>query len=245
MCTLTWFVKEQGYELFFNRDERNTRQRAQAPTLQQYAKVSYLSPTDTDAGGTWIASNHFGVTVCLLNYYRFEKQFKQTNVTQNWVSRGEIVRLLAPAENLIDAETIFKGLHLQQYQAFRLFIIQANGHNRLFIWDSKQLIIETDITAPKSSSSVNTEQVKASRYQLFDDLKLSTSTSRDDFLQYHASHYPTEMGKSAHSVCMHRDDANTVSMSHINVNAETVSFGYTDGAPCSEVMQQALTLNLV
>jgi len=46
MCTMTWFTKEDGYELFFNRDERKSRRRAQLPTVQQHVNgIEYISPT--------------------------------------------------------------------------------------------------------------------------------------------------------------------------------------------------------
>lgn len=235
MCTLSWFCKKSGYELFFNRDERNSRSRAQPPIQQQHSGVHYISPTDTDAGGTWIACNQFGVTVCLLNYYQFE----QTKIKKDWISRGEIVRLFATTQNLINAEVSFKNLDLSKYQAFRLFMIEPRGENRLFIWNGKQLQIEANIKGPKSSSSVNTQQVKASRYHLFDDLNLIESKSTNDFLAYHSSHEPSQ---SAESVCMHRDDANTVSMSHINVDDENANFAYIDGPPCSNSSKETVNL---
>lgn len=238
MCTLTWFNKESGYELFFNRDERNSRSRAQPPTKQHQSGIHYISPTDTDAGGTWIACNHFGITVCLLNYYQFEK----TITKKNWISRGELVRLFATTQNLMNAESAFKALELTRYQAFRLFMIEPTGDNRLFIWDGKNLVIESNIKGPKSSSSIDTQQVKRCRYQLFDDLNLHSSESTKDFLAYHSSHEPNQSKKS---VCMHRDDANTVSMSHIEVTSEHAAFAYVDGAPCSHSFQEPVYLPLL
>ena len=91
MCTMTWFKSADGYELFFNRDEQLSRQRALLPTIQTHSKIDYISPTDADAGGTWIALNQFGVTVCLLNHY----EFQQIETYKDWTSRGEIVRSFA------------------------------------------------------------------------------------------------------------------------------------------------------
>ena len=238
MCTLTWFVKDTGYELFFNRDERKTRSRAQLPLVHNRANVSFISPTDTDAGGTWIATNHFGITVCLLNYYQFE----QVESSRDWISRGKLVRDFAITSHLDLADEKMRTLDLNQYRAFRLFIIESNGNNRLFVWNGKQLKIEKNIIGPKSSSSVTTKKVKTARYQLYADANLSASKHCGDYLNFHRSHSPE---KSALSVCMHRDDANTVSLSHVEVSNHTASFAYADGSPCSVALQEALTLDLI
>lgn len=238
MCTMTWFQKEQGYELFFNRDEQITRSQAKLPTVQIREGIQYISPTDTDAGGSWIAVNQFGVTVCLLNHYQFE----QIATYKNWLSRGDIVRNLAISNTISRAAHQFKQLDLENYRAFRLFMIEKSGRNALFVWDGHQTRIENDVSAPKSSSSVNAKFVKASRKQTFDDLKLQDSTQLDDHLVFHSSHYPD---KSAQSVCMHRADANTVSLSHIDVDRDLANFAYADGAPCVTKLDSALTINLL
>jgi hypothetical protein len=238
MCTLTWFVKEDGYELFFNRDERTSRRRAELPTSQLNDGVQYLSPTDTDAGGTWIAVNHFGVTVCLLNHYQFE----QIKSYKKWTSRGEIVRSFATTESLSEAECLFGSLDLLDYRAFRMFIIDHYGGNRLCIWDGHSARVERNVITPKSSSSVDAKQVKLVRRDLFANLNLVESKRVDDYINYHASHLPN---RSKESVCMHRDDASTISLSHVSVSNRGVSFRYADGSPCEAALEPVLTMTIV
>jgi len=237
MCTMTWFVKEDGYELFFNRDERLSRQRAMLPTVQQSEEVNYISPTDADAGGTWIATNQYGVTVCLLNHYQFE----QIETYKDWTSRGEIVRLFAPIVDLVSAKRSFDQLQLNDYRAFRMFIIDRHGSNLLCVWDGHSARVEKNVTTPKSSSSVDAKHVKKARKQLFVDLNLVNSTDVQDYLNYHSSHLPS---RSQESVCMHRDDAKTVSFSHISVDEHQVSFVYADGSPCVAELEQPIYLEL-
>ncbi len=67
MCTVSWIHEDNGYQLFCNRDERLTRREAQAPVLFERDGVRYLAPVDGEAGGTWIATNEFGVSICLMN----------------------------------------------------------------------------------------------------------------------------------------------------------------------------------
>lgn len=238
MCTMTWFVKDNGYELFFNRDERLSRQRAELPTLQHADGVNYLSPTDADAGGTWIASNQYGVTVCLLNHYQFE----QIETYKDWTSRGEIVRLFATIVDLDSAEQSFRALQLADYRAFRMFIIDRTGDNLLCVWDGHSARVEHNVTTPKSSSSVNAKHVKQTRKDLFKSLNLEQSTVTGDYINFHSSHLPS---RSQESVCMHRDDAKTVSFSHISIDQERVSFAYADGSPCEAELGEPLHLDLV
>lgn len=238
MCTMTWFVKDGGYELFFNRDERTSRSRAQLPSVQYTNGVNYISPTDVDAGGTWIAVNHFGISVCLLNHYQYE----QIASYQKWISRGEIVRKFATIEDVAFAELMFNALGLNDFRAFRMFIIDRLGNNILCVWDGHKSRVERSVTTPKSSSSVDAKHVKSARKELFNELGLDSSKSTSNYLNYHAGHTPN---KSQESVCMHRADANTVSLSHIVVNSETISFSYADGAPCEATLGNAEQITLV
>lgn len=237
MCTMTWFVKEGGYELFFNRDERVSRSHADLPSLQVQDDIAYLSPTDADAGGTWIAANQFGVTVCLLNHYQFE----QIETYKQWTSRGEIVRQFATTESLAGVDQQFAKMELDDYRAFRMFIIDRFGNNRLCVWDGHQARVEVDVDTPKSSSSVDAKHVKQVRKNLFNNMGLAESQDCKKFLEFHASHKP---GKSQESVCMHRPDANTVSLSYVDVSGDGINFSYADGPPCEAVMGEPLFLGL-
>lgn len=238
MCTMTWFTHDAGYELFFNRDERLSRKRAELPSLQHNEGVNYISPIDADAGGTWIAVNEHAITVCLLNHY----QFQQISTYKNWISRGEIVRDFARFDNLESASDYYMKMDLDDYRAFRMFMIQPNGQNRLFVWDGHQARIETNVTTPKSSSSVDAKRVKAIRKGLFADLGLGESKDHQAFLDYHASHIPN---RSKESVCMHREDAKTVSFSHITVAHQQIGFAYADGSPCEAELGEPLTIDYV
>ena len=235
---MSWFVKEGGYELFFNRDERISRRRAELPSVQKTDSVTYISPTDADAGGSWIAANHFGVTVCLLNHYQYE----QIATYKRWVSRGEIVRQLAATPDLTSAERQFNTLAFDDFRAFRMFVIDRTGGNRLCVWDGHTPRIERNVATPKSSSSVDAMHVKTVRRKLFFEQGLPQSRQSSQFVRYHASHLPM---KSKESVCMHREDASTVSLSHVDVNASRVKFSYADGAPCTAKLGDPLRIPVI
>lgn len=234
---MTWFITNDGYELFFNRDEAKTRKRAFLPDIKNQNGITYISPTDADAGGTWISSNEYGITVCLLNHYEYEKSTEG----QAWVSRGEIVKALSEAIDLQTLEQLFDSLQLSQFRAFRLFAINKLGQNLFYTWNGNQLVLEHDIEQPKSSSYFQTGEVVQSRKNLFNALDLKNRKDRQAYLDYHASHSPR---KSAFSVCMHRDDAGTVSCSHVQVNDKQVLFSYTDGAPCEVAFSAPVAISL-
>ena len=67
VCTLSWFDAPDGYHLFFNRDERRTRRAEIPPAVRCRGSVRFIAPLDGDFGGTWIAANESGLTLCLLN----------------------------------------------------------------------------------------------------------------------------------------------------------------------------------
>ena len=242
MCTMTWFLTNGGYELFFNRDEQITRSRALPPSIQQHSEerggLRYLSPTDADAGGTWIASNQSGVTVCLLNHY----QFQQISTYKNWISRGEIVREFSQFVDLKQAQRHFESFNLDDFRAFRMFVIEPSGRNLLLVWDGHAARVEVNVTGPKSSSSVDAKHVKSIRKTLFSDMGLASSTRAEDFIKYHSSHYPS---KSKYSVCMHRQDARTVSFSHVTVDSQNVTYRYADGSPCEAELSSPVSIPLI
>ncbi len=94
MCTVSWVHEDRGYQLFSNRDEKLTRGVANDPQLLCRDGVRFLAPIDGDFGGTWIAANEFGVSVCLLNGAAKSHRAGDSHHR----SRGQIVLDLASAK---------------------------------------------------------------------------------------------------------------------------------------------------
>lgn len=225
MCTVSWLFNSPGYELFFNRDELSSRQRAQPPEIKQFHSTLVIAPTDIDAGGTWISVNEYGLTLCLLNNYAAQTQIKR----QNWVSRGLLVNELS---HFPDAESVLahiKTIALSLYRPFNLLVLSLNCHIWQLSWDGAELQFIKDPTMPLTSSSFATDDVIKSRVQQFTDAVNTENAQPQQLKQYHASHLP-EPG--AFSVCMHRDNGQTVSYSHICVSRTQACFNYFDGSPC-------------
>ena len=234
---MTWFLTDNGYELFFNRDEAKTRKRAFLPEEKTQNGTSYIAPTDADAGGTWIGANEYGITICLLNHYEYEKSVEAFS----WTSRGEIVRALSESVDLECLQKLFEKLSLTQFRAFRLFAINKLGQNLFYTWNGKNIKLERNIQQPKSSSYFKSGEVIETRKKLFNSLQLNNKKDSQAYLDYHSSHLPE---KSAFSVCMHRDDASTVSCSHVKVTDRQVEFSYADGAPCEVDFKSPVIISL-
>ena len=230
MCTLSWILHNHGYEVFFNRDEQRTRQKATQPTLDKITGA--IMPIDPDGKGTWITSNLSGLTLCLLNNYQKQAEM-DTNI--NYQSRGQLVRELIENQQIKPADFFLhiKSLHLKNYLPFFLCVFPddlSRNTNSINIlqWDGQRLTKELAIQ-PFISSGVLLSQVLQTRGDAFKKLTGGAGNSRGH-INYHSSHLP-EKGFS--SVCMHREDARTQSLTHITVSNDIV-FRYHDGPPCED-----------
>lgn len=231
MCTLTWLFNNdsESYTLFFNRDELRTRKRALPPSLQQtHSGVNFLAPIDADAGGTWLAVNQYGLTICLLNNYMAKDPDGHT-----FKSRGEIVLALIDCHSIKAVEEKLLAMNLSCYRGFQVVIFQHEV--KQFSWDNinlTQLIPKIPVT----SSSYDSEAVCRHRQQYFHSL--DARNSLDSLSEFHRSHINADMtlidvkSEFIDSVCMHREFSKTVSQCSVQVNAQQVSIAYSDGSPC-------------
>lgn len=221
MCTCSWTLNSDGYELFFNRDEQRSRAQALAP--QQFTEngTSFFMPVDPMGKGTWIASNHYGLSVCLLNYYQGQ--------TPNGplISRGLLVKQLASSQSVIEAEAIIKSLDLSRMAPFSLLVFDAdltesNGQVHGFQWNGSQLT-SFQPKSPMISSGIDFENVVEARLASY-----SRSQSPLEF-HCHRDEISGHLG-----VCMHREDAKTVSLTYISVSPESKYMNYYAGSPSKQ-----------
>ena len=243
MCTLTWLFNDdtQGYSLFFNRDELKTRKRALPPHMQQTPNgISFLAPTDADAGGSWLAVNQYGLTICLLNNYNYASIDPDNRVFK---SRGEIVLALIDSHSIASVEEKLLAMDLSFYRGFQIVIFQHEVKE--FSWDNvslSQLIPQVPVT----SSSYDSEAVCRNRQQYFQSM--TTPIDFNSLSVFHQSHINEDMnlieGKPdfIHSVCTHRALSKTVSLCAVQVSADQVSIAYSDGSPCEVSMGVPVTL---
>lgn len=231
MCTLSWLIIPEGYEVFFNRDEQKTRPQAIPPAWDPVLKAIY--PIDPQGGGTWISLTKRGEVFCLLNNYQAAKHFSTDSPA---LSRGSIIPAILQLDGSIDAR--IQSLPLTCLAPFLLCYFPVDVQNdrdiQIISWDGLTLTTQTAV-APITSSGVMLKEVRLCRQQSYQ----GSDGHRQGHLTYHSSHYGYP---SAHSVCMHREDANTVSLSHIMINSANMQFDYYAGSPCQNVSPISLTL---
>ncbi len=224
MCTVSWFHTQDGYELFFNRDELRTRKRALAPgPLTSPSGIEMLAPTDVDAGGTWIATNTTGLTVALLNRYQ---DSADPTTADSRRSRGLLVKDLADAANARQINERLRSDRVEIYAPFTLLVVTPEDRGTVIFWNGRQLSDPCPATAPLASSGHDPIGVPARRRKLWAELP---EIHRDACLSFHRSHAPRQ---GATSPCMHRPEARSVSLTHVVVDDRRISMAYADGPPC-------------
>lgn len=238
MCTVSWVHEDRGYQLFSNRDEKLTRGVATDPQLLCRDGARFLAPIDGDFGGTWLAANEFGVSVCLLN--GAAKSHRAAGSHHR--SRGQIVLDLASAKSLQEVQARFWQRNLSPYEPFTLAALERGQREMVLEWDGmeKRVLPIGESYLPLVSSSFDPVAVRNERRgQLAQMVQRSGALDPAVLLMFHQSHLP-ERGPG--SPCMHRADAETVSFSWVTVTDSEVSFHYSAGSPCRTFTGESFTL---
>ncbi len=186
-------------------------------------KCHWLAPVDPVGEGTWIFTNNFGLSACLLNFYDAPTQ----GLKPPEDSRGQLLRSLVPSRNLVEFE---KGL-LDQLRSVRYAPCQIVGIEpglglAYWSWNGHELIshgIQKKV-GMITSSSWNSVAVTETRQRMFQQL-IPSQPETEDFAAYHLSVAPEG---PPYSVCMTRPDTRTVSISRISYHNERVRFTYED-----------------
>ncbi|WNO10111.1 NRDE family protein [Teredinibacter sp. KSP-S5-2] len=241
MCTISWQYSSNGYSLFFNRDEQKTRLKAIPPQHLTVDGISYIAPIDPEGKGTWVAVNEYGFGFALLNFY--QGHFPKGTL----FSRGQIVNGLAGKKNWADIENFFTNLRLQRYAPFSLLVfipptLAIKDKVEMIRWNGRELLYLSQ-SSPLISSAFKFEEVYTSRMNCYWDLcRHGKPITNEQLVAFHAGHKPA---KSAYSVCMHREDAETVSFTRVNVSEHEVELNYHDGSPCHTTCTHSLKLKRV
>jgi len=234
VCTLTFCNAGDGdgarYEAWFNRDERRTRGPERPPSEARTDDgVRYLAPTDSDAGGTWIAANEFGFTVALLNGYIEPRGPRR----ETYQSRGFLVRGLANVRALGELWGRLTPRTLVPYRPAVVVVLAPDGDSRIVRWDGLDAVVSPAGHAelPIVSSSYEQSRIQVARRALFQDLVADPARPRPEELARFQSWIDPSAGPSAETPSMARDDAATRSQIHIEVSAREVAMRHAAGAP--------------
>ena len=234
MCTASWIRDQSGYQVLFNRDEKLTRKPALEPRLVVRNGTRFLAPVDGDFGGTWIGTNEFGVSVCLLNGANLTGS--KIDFAAPRCSRGLLLPDLLPLPSVAAICDRIREADLSVFAPFTLAalepshpaaIVEWDGSNRTFVFEAADRFMLT-------SSSFDPEGVRLKRLQEYSQVR-----DGHELFDFHRSHSPA---RSAYSTCMHRADAKTVSFSWIQVSPQETDFFYRPGALCQKLPGVRLNL---
>ncbi len=239
MCTVSWRLDADGYEVLFNRDELRTRTEGLPPRRQRVADVGFLAPIDPDGKGTWIAVNQAGVTLCLVNGYQDSRLQPEVDLR----SRGRVITDLAGVGDLAQLDTALRQQVVEYtYRSFRLLAFAPATAPRGWRWSGNDSggLEEFQPVAPVTSSSLDAEGAARLRSELF--ATLPTRPGSEALLELHRQHAG---GPITLTPCMHRREARTVSLTRVLVGVESVAMEYAPGPPCRTALAEPLTVERI
>lgn len=250
MCTVSWLRTPSGYELFCNRDERHTRKAAQPPSVRETRGVRFVAPTDGDCGGSWIGVNEAGLTLCILNVYEAAQSSTHTtaqgDVTHagEYRSRGLLLTDLLDCLSVAHVRARLSCAELSRYRPFTLAVLSVQEPALLVHWTKNEMTFDGagDASMPLTSSSYRGAEVSASRRSLFRRMSREAGALTPALLaEFHETHEPA---RGPFSVCMHREDAATVSFSRVKVSEDAAEFTYKPLSPCARMCAARVELSL-
>lgn len=240
MCTLSWLPRADGYIVWHNRDESTARLPGAPPSVVQRGGLSALAPRDGQAGGTWIGVNELGLTLGIANLYPAEGIAAGGMPPPGLVSRGRIIDDLLGAADSPEAVRQLGAMDLGVFAPFTLAVMDPESLPSLHRWDGGRLasrVVEgTGLLLTSSGAGSAAEERRREAYERHAP---GPAPAAELIEALHRSELP-ELGPD--SFCMHRGVAATVSLTRVEVGANTVRMIYTPGPPCRTGPMPALSL---
>jgi len=236
MCTLSFLPGSGGFHLLINRDEQRGRPAALPAKVHRCGILSAIYPWEP-SGGTWIGINQHGLTLALINWYS-TPQLQEPPA----FSRGVIIPKLLAKDSVSKMEEELRCLPLTRVNPFRLILVSSRDQS-LHEFRSDTMTCQK-ISFPWERShwfSSGFEEAKVMRIREQTCREESGACSLTHLRNLHASHTPE---KGPFSICMHREDACTVSSTEISVTNELASMSYQHSSPCMQVSPTIATLKL-
>ena len=219
-----------------NRDEQRMRPVGLPPALHSCEHYQALYPSEP-TGGTWIGVNEKGLTIALINWYS-KPQLQGAPA----FSRGEIIPKLLAEHSPGNAERLLRSLPLTRLNPFRLIVVSAKDQSlHEFRSDSTSLEKLTFPWERHHWFSSGYDEPATIRIR---EMTSAGATGTDSLAMLRSLHRSHEPEKGPFSICMHREDAHTVSFTEINVEREAVTLTYCDGSPCASDRNQSFEFKL-
>ncbi len=229
MCTLSWLPRPDGHSFWHGRDERTTRLPGEPPSVVLRGSRRALAPRDGEAGGTWVGVNDAGLTLGLANLYPPEG-VSEGGPVPGLVTRGRIIDDLLAAGTADEARERLRAMAPRVFAPFTRAVLQPGRSAELHRWDGSRLEMRT-LTAPgllltSSGAGRRVEEVRVREYAR---LAPGSPPREEDIEALHRSHLES---LGADSFCMHRDEAETASLTRVDVASDGIRMTYTPGPPC-------------
>jgi len=239
MCTVTFIPGVHGYRLAMNRDERRTRVKGRFTGPRLLDGLSVLGPSEP-AGGMWACANAATGAFALVNWYS-----KPAPRIENPISRGTLVKALAGSRQSGEVEARLFKQPLERVRPFRLIVLFGTDQSlREWRWDAAEVTCVDHAWSSRqwASSGYDEPAARQSRQKVFEAALARKGAGELEWLRaLHGSHEPE---KGAVSICMHREEAATVSYTEIELNAKRIRISYCDGAPCESDRWQEREISL-
>ena len=227
MCTVSFRPQKSGFSLAMNRDEKLSRPRGLPPDVRSVNGIQVIQPSEPD-GGTWISLSEHAICLALINWYSAPQP-----AVESATSRGRIIPALIDAQSDQEVRERLCSCIPKTTRPFRLIGVFPNEKALCeWRWDGKRLesVGHSWSLEIWISSGVDEAGAQRTRGATFLQHRIESDAAQPDWQRrLHSSHFPE---KGAYSVCMHRNDAATVSFSEITVGEDTARFDHCQGSPC-------------
>lgn len=215
-----------GFVVAMNRDEQLIRLIGTPPRRMRTGRRWMVAPTEP-AGGTWIGANDRGVVAALLNFYRHPSR-------DGRVSRGEIVPSLLSGSDIDSCLAAINRERIRRMNPFRAFLF-CPGLNaaRKIVWNGRTLRIRS-LPWERShwfSSGFDEPRASRARRSVCEAFGVDPADPQRALRMLHRSHKPVA---GPFSICMHRADAATVSLTTVAIRPDCATMRYVSGAPCGK-----------
>jgi hypothetical protein len=226
MCTVTFVPRHDGYLLAMNRDEKITRGRAAPPTVVEIGPMRALYPRDVQ-GGTWIAASSCGIAFALLNW-------NDAGVVQpNPRSRGCVIPALIACRSLRHVEATLNRFDLRGILPFRLAgLFPSENQIVEWRWDQDSLICERFAWDSRQWCSSSLSDAQATMRRGLARVRAQHADDVNSFTWLRRLHAYHDQENPPFSICVHRQEVETVSYTELLCTPHRVQSNYRGGSPC-------------
>jgi hypothetical protein len=226
MCTVTFIPIGDGYLLGMNRDEKIARGAGDPPEVRRFQRTRAIFPSENGVG-MWIASNCYGITLALLNWN------VPMVVPSHRNSRGLIIPRLLSSTSSAELNHALATQQVANCAPFRLVAVIPGERNvAQWSWNGTHFVRKTFPWDLRHwfSSSASDSCAEELRGRVCRRASNDRNAGSVGWLRHlHRSH---ENGPGAFSVCVHREEAETLSYTEICCTPGQVAMVHAIGSPC-------------